>query len=304
MFSGCFVLLCATFLFQCSIRRTAVRRCPSPAALITRPSSTVLSAHPMVWARLQHPALPLGQPQTRAQRGRSPARPRPLTPSPLTADRDSLWLLLFLAAMLTWGWKTSLTFLQSGEYSSSRLLNLPSNTFEQNAVKMQMDGTLQTMSKIVPNVWLFFVLFCSFSLVSMFIYYMYMIMSCVTLELWSNDWLCVFYIRVKCQSVSWLDVMGNWVSPALLQAYGETEQPPLFLYAFSILHMRRDRLFTFLCSVWLLIQTGLATSTPRFEYMHYFKSSMIERSLNTFFFFGSELLASSTSAMMWAECLK
>lgn len=100
-----FVFNCFAFLFQCSIRRTAVKRCPSPAALITRPSSTVLSAHPMAWAPLRHPALPLGQPQTRAQRGRSQTRPRPLTPSQLRADQDSRWLLSFLAAMLTWGGK-------------------------------------------------------------------------------------------------------------------------------------------------------------------------------------------------------
>lgn len=253
-----------------------MRRCPSPAALITRPSSTVLSAHPMAWAPLRHPALPLGQPQTRAQRGRSQTRPRPLTPRPLRADHESLWLLLFLAAMLTWGEKRSLTFLQSGEYSSSSLFNLPSNTFYQNVVKMQGMALYQPWVRLY---WLSS-FFLSFSLVSMFIYYMYMIMRCVTLELWSNDWLRVFYIRVKCQSVSWLIVMGNWFSPALLQAYREPEQPRLFLYAFSILHMRRDRWF-----IYYVVYDCWNGQFWQLLWVHaLFKSSVIECSLNKGFF--------------------
>lgn len=124
--------------------------------------------------------------------------------------------------------------------------------------------------------------FCFLSLVSMFIYYIYTIISCVTLELRTYDWLCVFYLRVKCQSVSWLIVMGNWFSPALRQAYRETKQPRLFLYAFFILHIRRDRWFTFLCSVWLFKQPALAASRSRFKYVHSFTSLVIERSLYTF----------------------
>lgn len=46
--------------------------------------------------------------------------------------------------------------------------------------------------------------------------------------------------------MSWLIVMGNRFSSALLQAYREKEQPRLFIYAFSILHMRRDRWFIFI----------------------------------------------------------
>lgn len=50
---------------------------------------------------------------------------------------------------------------------------------------------------------------------------------------WNSDVMTdsgVFYIRVKCQSVSWLVVTGNQFPPALLQAYREKEQPRLFLY--------------------------------------------------------------------------